>query len=126
MRAKGFTLIETLVALGLVSFLIAGTAEMIGLALLTRRKAEACIEATRLLADKLERLRSLPFAHAGLEAGEYRETFEAAEKGGAYVMEWTVSDLPGRMKRVGIKVAGPARGTAEAALLLSGRLGFAP
>ncbi len=121
---RGFTLIEALVALALVAGLVAGAAELIGLALLTKRKAEAHIEATAIFQDKLERLRSLPFDAPDLESGLYRETVIPKGGSGAFACEWTIEDLPGLLKRVGITVSGPAGAKAEAVLLISGKLGF--
>ena len=117
-------MIETLVTLALVSFLIAGTAELVSLALLTKRKAEIHIEATRLFQEKLEGLRSLPFDHPELEPGRYLESRESESGGGIFTGEWTIKDLPGRLKRIEITVSGPLRTSAEAVLLVSGRLGF--
>jgi prepilin-type N-terminal cleavage/methylation domain-containing protein len=123
---RGFTLIETLIALALVSFLVAGTAELIGLALLTKRKAEAHIEATRIFQDKLERLRILPFDHPDLEPGGHGESIASENGEGMFTCEWIIEELPGELKRIAITVSGPAGTTAEAVLLISARLGFGP
>jgi prepilin-type N-terminal cleavage/methylation domain-containing protein len=124
MRNRGFTLIETLVTLALVSFLIAGTAELVSLALLTKRKAEVHIEATRFFQDKLERLRALPFDHPDLEPGRYLESREPESGGEIFTGEWTIEERPGGLKRIEITVSGPLRTSAEAVLLVSRRLGF--
>jgi|WetSurMetagenome_2_1015567.scaffolds.fasta_scaffold79672_2 prepilin-type N-terminal cleavage/methylation domain-containing protein len=123
---RGFTLIETLIALALVSFLVAGTAELIGLALLTKRKAEAHIEATRIFQNRLERLRALPFDHPDLEPGEHREPIEPENGAGNFTCEWMIEELPRELKRIAITVSGPAGTSAEAALLISAKLGFGP
>lgn len=128
MNKHGFTLIELLVSLSLVTFLIAGTGELISLSLFAKRKAEAHAGVIHHLADKLEGLRSLPFDHPELRAGRYEEGVAARGADPFYLVEWNIEDLSGGMKRIGIRVSsrGRTRATAKAVLLLSEKLGFRP
>lgn len=128
MNKRGFTLIELLVTLSLVTFLIAGTGELISLSLLAKRKAEAHAGVIHHLTDKLETLRSLPFDHPELRADRYEEGIAARGADPFYLVEWNIEDLPGGMKRIGICVSsrGRARATAKAVLLVSEKLGFRP
>jgi prepilin-type N-terminal cleavage/methylation domain-containing protein len=128
MNERGFTLIELLVTLSLVTFLIAGTGELISLSLLAKRKAEAHAGVIHHLTDKLEGLRSLPFDDSELRAGRYEEEIAARGADSAFLVEWNIEDLSGGMKRIGICVSsrGRTRATAKAVLLVSEKLGFRP
>jgi prepilin-type N-terminal cleavage/methylation domain-containing protein len=125
MEGRGFTLIEVLVSLTLVAILVAGAAELISLSLLLKRKADAHAAAARLIAEKLEGLRALPFDDDGLRAGANMETMAAAGEG-AYVREWVIDDLSTDTKRIGVHVKSDGRTIARAVLLVSRDLGFAP
>jgi len=126
MDGRGFTLIEVLVSLTLVAILVAGAAELISLSLLLKRKADAHAATARLIAEKLEGLRALPFDDDGLRAGANMETVAAAAGEGAYVREWVIDDLSTDTKRIGIHVKSDGRTIARAVLLVSRDLGFAP
>ena len=126
MDGRGFTLIEVLVSLTLVAILVAGAAELISLSLLLKRKADAHAGAARLVAEKLEGLRSLPFDDDGLRAGANMETVAAAAGEGAYVREWVIDDLSAGTKRIGVHIRSRGRTIARAALLVSRDLGFGP
>ena len=128
MNGRGFTLIEVLVTLSLVTLLVAGTGELISLSLLAKRKAEAHAGVIHHLTDKLEGLRSLPFDNPELRAGLYKEEIAALGPVPAFLVEWNIEDLSGGMKRIGICVSsrGRRRATAKAVLLVSEKLGFRP
>ncbi len=126
MNSRGFTLIEVLVSLALVAILVTGAAELISLSLLLKRRADAHAGAARLVAEKLEGLRSLPFDDERLRPGANMETVAAAAGEGAYVLEWVIDDLSAGTKRIGIRVKGKGRTIARAALIVSRNLGFGP
>jgi len=128
MNGRGFTLIEVLVTLSLVTLLVAGTGELISLSLLAKRKAEAHAGGIHHLTDKLEGLRSLPFDDPELRAGLYEKEIAALGPVPAFLVEWNIEDLSGGMKRIGICVSsrGRTRATAKAVLLVSEKLGFRP
>lgn len=123
---RGFTLIEVLVSLTLVAILVSGAAELISLSLLLKRKADAHAAAARLVAEKLEGLRALPFDDDRLQAGANTETVAAAAGEGAYVREWVIDDLSADTKRIGVHVRSDNRTIARAVLLVSRDLGFKP
>ena len=128
MNKRGFTLIELLVTLSLVTFLIAGTGELISLSLLAKRKAVAHAGVIHHLTDKLEGLRSLSFDDSELKAGRYEEGVAARGADPAFLVEWNIEDLSAGTKRIGIHVSslGRAPATAKAVLLVSEKLGFRP
>jgi prepilin-type N-terminal cleavage/methylation domain-containing protein len=126
MDRRGFTLIEILVSLTLIAILVTGAAELISLSLLLKRKADAHAGAARLIAEKLEGLRALPFDDDGLRAGANMETVAAAAGEGAFVREWVIDDLSAGTKRIGVHVKSDGRTIARAVLIVSRDLGFGP
>ena len=128
MNKRGFTLIELLVTLSLVTFLVAGTGELISLSLLAKSKAGAHAGVIHHLTDKLEGLRSLPFDASELRAGRYEEGIEARGADPAFLVEWNIEDVSSGTKRIGIRVSSRGRtcATAKAVLLVSKNLGFRP
>lgn len=123
---RGFTLIEILVSLTLVAILVTGAAELISLSLLLKRKADAHAGAARLVAERLEGLRALPFDDDRLRAGANVETVPAAAGERAYVREWVIDDLSANTKRIGVHIRSGGRTIARAVLLVSRDLGFGP
>lgn len=126
MEERGFTLIEILVTLTIVTILVAGAAELISLSLLLKRRADAHAAAARLVVEKLEGLRARPFDDDGLRAGANVETVPAAAGDGAYIREWVIDDLSADTKRIGVHVRSDGRTIAHAVLLVSRNLGFGP
>ena len=126
MNGRGFTLIEILVSLTLVAILVTGAAELISLSLLLKRKADAHAGAARLIAEKLEGLRALPFDDDGLRAGANIETVAATAGEGAFVREWVIDDLSAGTKRIGVHVKRDGWTIARAVLIVSRDLGFGP
>jgi len=58
---RGFTLVEVMVALGILAFGILAVASMQSAALLGTSKSNAVTQATTVAADRMERLLALPF-----------------------------------------------------------------
>ena len=126
MEERGFTLIEVLIALAIMAVLIAGAAELITLSLMLKRKADAHAAAARLVAEKLEGLRVLPFADERLRAGTGTEVVAGMAGEGTFVREWVIDDVPGDAKRIGVHILKDGRTIGRAVLLISRGLGFAP
>ncbi len=126
MEERGFTLIELLVALTIVAILVSGAAELISLSLMLKRKADAQAAAARLIVEKIEELRALPFDDEGLQAGVDQETVTAAAGEAAYLREWVIDDLSADTKRIAVRVGKDGRAIGHAALLVSRTLGFGP
>ena len=73
---RGFTLIEVLLAMALVSFILFGTAELLVRAQQLSRDADARIWMTDILAATFEGLKSRPFDGPDLEPGDIRTSLE--------------------------------------------------
>ncbi len=126
MEERGFTLIEVLIALAIMAVLIAGAAELITLSLVLKRKADAHAAAARLVAEKLEGLRVLPFADERLRTGTGTEVVVGMAGEGTFVREWVIDDVSGDAKRIGVHIMKDGRTIGRAVLLISRGLGFAP
>lgn len=81
----GFTLVETLVALSILSFGILAIASMQGSSLRGTQHAYNVTEGTSWAEQKIEELMTRSYAHADLDAGAHSETF------GDYDIDWTVT-----------------------------------
>src|SRR4030042_6450524 len=69
MEKKGFNLIELLISSSLILFLVAGTAQLLGLSLIAKRNADFHFRATRLASSRLEHFKPLSHDSPELEAG---------------------------------------------------------
>jgi prepilin-type N-terminal cleavage/methylation domain-containing protein len=101
----GFTLVEIMIALLVFGVGIVGLANAFPNGMRTREKARRMSVATFLAKEQVERLRSLSFNHADLNAGTHTEPAAAGRTG--YNRRWNVVDnnpLPG-MKRLTVTVS---------------------
>ena len=123
---RGFTLIELLIALSLFAFMISGTAELISLSLMVKRKAEIQMEIVQIMTDKLEGLRCLSFDDEGLSPGILREIVDRNDGAGCFLLEWGVENISSSMKRIEVTARSLGRDKSEGrtALLVSERMGF--
>jgi len=100
---SGFSLIEVLVSLSLVSLLITMTAELIVFSLMAKKKADSTTTQSRLAAGKLESLKAVPFDAEELREGEYSKTVRDG-RGQNHRLQWRVENAAGGMKRVSVDV----------------------
>jgi prepilin-type N-terminal cleavage/methylation domain-containing protein len=122
---RGFSLVEVLVAAGLVSFLLVGTAEILVQSIGLQRKTDRTLRIAGLLASEAERAKSLPFEADDLAAGRHEIEVEL-QPGEPIRVEWEVGAEGTNLKRVNFTLSrngGPER-PLEAVLLISKDLGF--
>jgi prepilin-type N-terminal cleavage/methylation domain-containing protein len=126
LKQSGFTLIEVLVAMALVSFLLAGMGELLLHSLQAKRKTDTRLELTALLSAKLENLKTLPFDDTELQAGSHRLDIASVARLGEVREEWQIESLSLSAKKIDLQIiAGQKQDRAvRAVLLLSGHLGF--
>jgi len=96
----GFSLIEALVSLALVSFLILGTAHMLTTALQIRLRCDRMSKSSEAAAAFLSKMKSRPFESTTLEEGSGEEKFHNPKDPVSYILRWSVTDISDRMKQV--------------------------
>ena len=125
---KGFTFIEVMISLALVSFLATGLARMIIQALTAKGRADRNFALTALAADKIELLKTLPIEDESLSEGEYEEVVKSGTCPARFRRTWNIADLEVGSKRIEIAVTldPPTIKTFRTVLFLSPELGFRP
>lgn len=103
MKQNGFSFIEVLIALAIISFLLAGTAELLIRSSALTRRADINLNMTSLICSKLESLKSLPYESTELQANSYGEIIEGPSQQ-TFRREWTIEDISADMKKIGVTV----------------------
>ncbi len=113
---SGFTLVEVMVALGILAFGILAVASMQTASLGGTRTAHSVTEATTVAMDKVEDLMMLAYTDADLANGTHGPEYDA---GNRYRIDWTVSDdLPlESTKTINVTVQWQERGVARTSSL---------
>lgn len=102
--SRGFSLIEALISLALVSFLILGTGQLILHALWVKKGVEDRFEVMARAAQKLETLKAVPFESPELNEGDYSETSPDRNTGQKISCKWHVRELSPSLKRIEMDV----------------------
>ena len=134
---SGISLIEVLLATGLLIASIAAVAHVFALASRANAEAQYTTYATVLAAQKMEELRAAPFPAGTVDAVDYADAFGTVLIGGGgspqamYERHWTIEPLPTALDTAAITVTVTRRGAPPAAgqvrlitLRARGRPGF--
>jgi prepilin-type N-terminal cleavage/methylation domain-containing protein len=124
-KRRGFSFIEVLLAMALISFLLSGTAELVIRSISLKKKAEVNLQMVALVSSKLECLKSLPYESGELQAASYNEILEGRFPE-VYLREWMIEDISSNMKRIELIVypENHPEKTLRISLFLSRELGF--
>jgi prepilin-type N-terminal cleavage/methylation domain-containing protein len=122
---SGFTLIEVLVGLGLVSIVLVGTAEILIRSIQERRASEDRIRLTEAVCARLERIKGLGAESEELRPGHHEAGTEPLD-GRPISMSWDVEETGPGLRRIVCSAApaGDARRGVRAAVLVSSHIGF--
>jgi prepilin-type N-terminal cleavage/methylation domain-containing protein len=122
---RGFSFVEVLLAMALISFLLAGTAELVIRSISLKKKAEVNLQLAGLVSSKLECLKSMPYESSELQAASYNEILRSPFPE-VYLREWTIEDISTNLKRIGLTVypENHPEKTLRISLFLSKELGF--
>jgi len=91
-----------MVSLGLVSFLILGTAHMLTTAIQIRMRCDRMSRSSESAAAFLARLKALPFESLSLAEGSGEERFKNPKDAVPYVLRWAVTDVSERLKQADV------------------------
>ena len=121
---KGFSLIEVLFAAGLISFLLAGTAELLLTSIEVDRKADRTVSLAGLLSSQLDDFKSKPFDAPELAAGSGEITLRPDPDRPGILVAWTVAEVTENLKKVNFTLTreGRADRPLEAVLLITREL----
>jgi len=115
-REQGFTMIEVLVGIALLTFGLLVVAQMQIMTIITNSQANQRTTAITLAQDKLETLRALPYSNI--------ENPPLSDSSGVYTRSWTVeNNIPGNnMKRVTVTVSWQGKQVQLQTIIASGNL----
>jgi Tfp pilus assembly protein PilV len=121
---KGFSLIEVLFAAGLISFLLAGTAELLLTSIEIDRASERAVSLSGVLSSEIEEFKARPFAAAELEPGAREIVLRPEPEGPAVFVAWTVAAVSENLKKVSFCLTreGSSGRPLEAVLLITREL----
>ena len=122
----GYSLIEVLWIMGLVSFVLAGMGEILLHSFQAARSADETARKTALLTAALESFKTKSFSSGDLAPGEYSQAGELAPAGKATRSEWRIEQLAPGLKKIEFTlfIQGESERAVRAALLISEALGF--
>ena len=118
MEKKGFNLIELLISSSLILFLVAGTAQLLGLSLTAKRNADFHFRAARLASSRLEPFKSLSHDNPELEAGTHEEVIIDPSSPESLRIAWRVEDLDKNLKKVVLEFFSPNKPRRKAVFCL--------
>jgi prepilin-type N-terminal cleavage/methylation domain-containing protein len=126
MKQRGFSLLEVLLAMALVSFLLAGTGELVLRSIQCKKKADGRLSMTGLLSSRLEIMKALPFESADFAAGSYSAETDGETQEVAARAEWQIEDISPNIKKIKYRIfiEGKQNRAVQAFLLVSRHLGF--
>lgn len=94
----GFSLVETLVAMTIAFFLLAGTAQVLCYSFLLKQKADLNRLSADLISRKVEVLKSLEPENEALTPGVHQETVQDRNSGRYFFLTWEVIEEEGLKK----------------------------
>jgi len=118
MEKKGFSLIELLISSSLILFLVAGTAQLLGLSLTAKRNADFHFRAARLASSRLELFKSLSHDSPELEAGAHEEVIIDPSSPESLRIAWRVEYLDKNLKKVVLEFFSPNKPRRKAVFCL--------
>ena len=122
----GFSLIEVLLAAGMISFLLLGTAEILIQSIRIQNRTDEKLRISGVFAAETERIKSLPYSSEELAAGNHEIELIPAPGEMPVKVIWRVADEGPGLKRVNFILSRDGRMARplEAVLLISRELGF--
>jgi prepilin-type N-terminal cleavage/methylation domain-containing protein len=121
---RGFSLIEVLFAAGLISFLLAGTAELLLSSIEVDRKSDRTVSLAGLLSSEIDEFKAKPFDAPELAPGSGEIVLRADPVSAPVTVEWTIVEISSTLKKVKFTLTREGRNDRplEAVLLITREL----
>ena len=123
---RGFTLVEFLVSLTLVTFLLTGTVQLTIYSLLVKRNADLNLKITEHASSLFEHFKSLPYESEELKEGLVAETIKEEDSFETFIRKWKIEEISPRLKEIELEVTSEKYSQKKIRLVLyiSRELGF--
>lgn len=125
-KSDGFSLIELLVAMSIISIFILGTAQLTLHSIHLKLKSDCLVKSAEFASASLERFKSLPYDSQELEDSEYEEAIEDDRTNQFFYRRWKIRRDSASLKRIEVDcyAKNHPRKRTHVVLLLSRELGF--
>jgi len=122
----GFSLLEFLISLSIITFLITGTAQLIIHSFFVKRQVEINLKMAELASLKLEYFKSLPYESGELKESHGIESLRTQWSQESFQREWRIQDISSNLKKVEIEIYSESHPHKKVRLVLfiSRELGF--
>lgn len=123
---QGFTLVEFLVSLTLVTFLLTGTVQLTIYSLLVKRNAELNFKIAEHASSLFEHFKSLPYESEELKEGLVAETIKEEGSFETFIRKWKIAEISPHLKEIELEVTSEKYSQKKIRLVLyiSRELGF--
>lgn len=123
---RGFTLVEFLVSLTLVTFLLTGTVQLTIYSLFVKRNADLNLKITEHASSLFEHFKSLPYESEELKEGLVAETIKEEDSFETFIRKWKIEEISPHLKEIELEVTSEKYSQKKIRLVLyiSRELGF--
>jgi len=115
---NGFSLLEFLISLSILTILITATAQLIIHSFFVKRRAEINLKIAELGSFKLEYFKSLPYESDELKEGHHIESIKEEGSQESFRRGWKIQDISSSLKRVEIEIFSESNIQKKARLVL--------
>ncbi len=123
---RGFTLVEFLVSLTLVTLLLTGTVQLTIYSLLVKRNADLNLKITEQASSLFEHFKSFPYESDELKEGLVAETIKEEDSFETFIRKWKIEEISPHLKEIELEVTSEKYSQKKIRLVLyiSRELGF--
>jgi prepilin-type N-terminal cleavage/methylation domain-containing protein len=123
---RGFTLVEFLVSLTLVTLLLTGTVQLTIYSLLVKRNADLNLKITEHASSLFEHFKSFPYESEELKEGLVAETIKEEGSFETFIRKWKIEEISPHLKEIELEVTSEKYSQKKIRLVLyiSRELGF--
>ncbi len=123
---RGFTLVEFLISLTLVTLLLTGTVQLTIYSLLVKRNADLNLKITEHASSLFEHFKSFPYESEELKEGQVAETIKEEGSFETFIRKWKIEEISPHLKEIELEVTSEKYSQKKIRLVLyiSRELGF--